>query len=133
MNAYTTTLQLFNQPANQSSVTVNVVASSMFVTGEILVMASGGYYQATIVNSTAITLLNLGYPGNAVAGTSIPIGTLSAGGLQGPQGPQGIFFEKKNEFLLIFFFDFIKKRYPGEHRFTRAFRRECIHDHFASV
>ena len=89
VNAYTTTTQVFNQPANQSSVTIGVTASSMFVTGEILVMASGGYYQATIVNSTAIILLNLGYPGNAVAGTSIPIGTLSAGGLQGPQGPQG--------------------------------------------
>ena len=98
MNAYTTTLQVFNQPANQSSVTVDVVASSMFVTGEILVLASGGYYRATIVNATAISLMNLGYPGNAVAGTSIPIGTLSAGGLQGPQGPQGIFLKKKMNF-----------------------------------
>ena len=103
VNAYTTTTQVFNQPANQSSVTIGVTASSMFVTGEILVMASGGYYQATIVNATAVTLLNLGYPGNAVAGTSIPIGTLSAGGWQGPKGDQGIqgnFFERKNEFLL---------------------------------
>ena len=87
LNAYTTLAANFTQPAVGSSVNANVVNSSWVPVSQILFVQGGGWYQvSTVPDLTHITLINLGYAGNAAPGATITSGTTV---LVSPSGPQG--------------------------------------------
>src|SRR5207245_2055527 len=90
-DAFTTTTASYTQPASGSDVTVSVGATSWMATGEILFVATGGFYSVSaITDATTVVLTNLSYPGNATAGTVVvSSATVSAGGLIGPTGASG--------------------------------------------
>lgn len=91
INAFTTTTAAFTQPAIGASVTAEVANSSFIAPGQVLYVASGGYYLAQATpDSTHVQLLNLGYSGNTTPG--LPVSSnkeVSPGGLEGPEGPAG--------------------------------------------
>ncbi len=65
--------------------------------GQVIFVETGGYYAVVSVpNSVSVQLQNLGYTGNAVAGTSIGAAKVSPGGIKGTDGSivtlQQVFF-----------------------------------------
>jgi hypothetical protein len=86
--SYTTTSGTFVQPAINGTVSVPVLLSNWMVVGEVIFIATGGYYKVySITNSTNVIVQNLGYTGNATPGTSIQAGNgVGASGLQGIPG-----------------------------------------------
>lgn len=88
VNAFTTTSANFVQPAVSATVAVTVVDSSWAANGQIVFVATGGYYEvAGIPDSTHLTLENLGYDGNAAPAATITAPQqVSPGGLEGPAG-----------------------------------------------
>ena len=90
-SAFTTTTVSFTQSVISSTVSVSVVNTSWMVVGQILFVATAGFYQvSSITDSTTVILNNLGYPGSAIAGTIItsPNG-ITPGGLIGATGATG--------------------------------------------
>lgn len=97
--AFTATTLPFTQPAVAFSVLVDVGNTDWTAPGEVLFVATGGYYEVVTVNTTTqLTLLNLGYPGNmspggtvlsgervVAAGPATAVGAL-AGDVNGPAG-----------------------------------------------
>jgi hypothetical protein len=60
------------------------------VPGIVVYIANAGYYEVQSIIGTLVYAYNLGYPGNASVGTTIPAGQLvTAGGLQGAAGTAG--------------------------------------------
>ena len=90
-SAYTTTTTSFTVPAAAASVTIAVVSSDWMAIGMVVFIESAGYYSvAAIGSTTAITVQNLGYTGNAAAAATIATGRkVSSGGVQGSGGSGG--------------------------------------------
>ncbi|MBW4469282.1 MAG: hypothetical protein KME45_03360 [Stenomitos rutilans HA7619-LM2] len=88
VNAYTATTASFTQPASGSTVPVAVGSTAWMVNGEVLVVATGGYYSvASITDATHVVLTNLGYTGNASTSSTIASGSaISPGGVKGQDG-----------------------------------------------
>lgn len=86
-NAYTTLTANFTVPAVDATAVADVGSSSWITIGQILFLQLAGYFEATAKpTSTQVTLKNLGYAPNVLAGTVIPtFSQLSPSGLQGPQ------------------------------------------------
>ena len=62
----------FTQPAIGSTVTVNVIDSGIFSSGEQVYIVGGGYYRVAQVNSvTSVDLINLGNPGNSTPASTV--------------------------------------------------------------
>src|SRR5207247_139221 len=91
VDAFTTTTASYTQPASGSNVTVSVGTTSWMATGQVLFVTTGGCYTvSSITDATTVVLTNLGYPGNASAGTVVASSkTVSAGGLIGLTGSTG--------------------------------------------
>lgn len=91
LNAYTTTSGAYTQPAASATVTVSVASTAWMSVGLVLYIAGGGYYSVTnIPSSMSVLLTNLGYSGNAAAGTSISSGALvTPAGMRGATGADG--------------------------------------------
>ncbi len=110
-NAYTLTTADFVQPAVGNNVLVSVANSAWMAVQQVVFVEDGGYCLVNAVPSTtSVELKNLGYLGNANPGDTIPSGSLvTAGGFQGPIGPEGpagaggIVFGGREEMLSIFY------------------------------
>lgn len=86
-SAYTNTTANFTQPAVNTSVSVLVAQGSWIVTGAIVFLETGGYYQVITPGASSIILKNLGYSGNATVDTSIPTNRkITAAGAVGATG-----------------------------------------------
>jgi hypothetical protein len=83
--AYTVTTAQFTQPAAAANVQVSVTNALWMVAGEVIYVATGGYYQIVSVDSgTLATVKNLGYTGNLAAGQTVSSGAgVTPGGVQG--------------------------------------------------
>lgn len=91
VDAFTTLTASFIQPSSSGNVTVSVVDSTWVAVGQILFIATAGYYQvASIPDGVSIELTNLGYTGNA-APTTVITSTqkVSPGGIKGTDGSSG--------------------------------------------
>jgi hypothetical protein len=91
LDSFTTTSAQFTQPASGSNVAITVAESGWMSVGQVIFIQSAGYF--TVVSkasSTAVTIQNLGYTGNAAATTVIASGSqVSPGGLRGAAGVDG--------------------------------------------
>tara|TARA_R110000868_G_scaffold38259_2_gene134062 strand:- start:4055 stop:4915 length:861 start_codon:yes stop_codon:yes gene_type:complete len=95
-NAFTITAAAFTQPAIGAQVTIPVSDAGQY-TGiwaavpQIIFIENGGYYEVFSSSSaTVITVTNLGYLGNTIAGALIPLGQeVSPAGLRGVAGTNG--------------------------------------------
>jgi hypothetical protein len=89
---YTTTTAGFTMPASGAAVTVAVTAGSASVfAGQPVFVSTAGFFTAAASGADAVALTNLGYAGNAAAGTAIASGVMVVpSGLRGETGPQGI-------------------------------------------
>lgn len=78
-------------PAVSGSVSVAVAVSSWASPGQVIFVSNAGYFSVNSVpDSTHLSLINLGYSGNAAPTTVIGGSqTVSPGGLQGPTGASG--------------------------------------------
>jgi len=85
---FTTVIVSFVQPASTFSVSVTVGATFWMAVGEILFIATGGYYSVTSITSpTVVVLTNVGYAGNATPSTTVNAGSqVTPSGQQGPPG-----------------------------------------------
>jgi hypothetical protein len=90
-NAFTTTTATFSQPNVGNTVTISVGNSSWVSIGQVIFIYTGGSYQVVDVpGSTSIQILNLGYPENAIAGSSVNASSnVSPGGIRGEAGATG--------------------------------------------
>jgi len=90
-NAFTTLSSGFNQPNVGNTSFINVINSSWVIIGQIIFIATGGYYQIIdIPNDTSLEVLNLGYPENAAVASSINVDSkISPGGSRGTPGITG--------------------------------------------
>ena len=86
VNAYTTLTASFTQPAVSSTVAASVASTAWMSAGQVLYVASGGYYSiSSITNITTVVLTNLGYAGNASPTSTVAnASAVSAAGLQAP-------------------------------------------------
>jgi len=91
IDAFTLTTAQFVQPATLDSVTVAVENSMWVAMGQIVFVQNGGFYSVVSApNSVSVTLVNLGYTGNAAPTSLIASGSkVSPGGLIGPTGDTG--------------------------------------------
>lgn len=89
--AYTVLTSSFTQPAVNSNVQIAVTNALWMVAGEIVYVATGGYYSVVSVDSgTLATIKNLGYTGNLAPTQTVPnSGGVTPGGLVGPTGATG--------------------------------------------
>lgn len=83
-NAFTVTTDDFATVATSGTVTIEVADTSWMVTGQPLFIEGAGFYGVTaIVDSTHVTVENLGFTGNTGAAVNIPAGAgVSPGGEQ---------------------------------------------------
>src|SRR5581483_7758718 len=90
-DSFTATSAAFTQPAAGSTVSVTVGTTAWMASGQYVYVANGGYYTvSSITNGTTVVLKNLGYTGNAAAGSSVGSGSaVSPGGIQGATGAAG--------------------------------------------
>lgn len=96
-DAFSITTAAFTMPASSASVSVTVddngwmSATAAGVSGQVVHVQNAGYmFVASKTGSTTISLTNLGYTGNAVAGVAIPSGSrVAPAGLQGVAGTNG--------------------------------------------
>lgn len=89
INSFTTLTGNFTVPAVGLTQVANVVNSQWAVIGQIVALNGGGNgFQVTAKPSAIqVTLQNLGYPSNQIAGTVVPLGNqLGPGGEQGDTG-----------------------------------------------
>lgn len=85
-DSYTTLSNSFTTPASGASVTVSVANSLWAVPGQVIFIQFAGYYEVlSKPNSFSMVVENLGYNGNAAAGTLIP-----ASAQVGPAGLKGV-------------------------------------------
>lgn len=87
-NATTLTTAAFVQPAASANVTVDVADSDWMSPGQKVFVVGGGYYDV-VSKPTALSVIltNLGYSGNVVAGTNVPVSAqISPGGIKGVDG-----------------------------------------------
>lgn len=101
INAFTTTVANFTQPAVSSNVSVSVLNLNQFSgswasVGQIVFVESGGYYQVVSVAAITLVLKNLGYAGNVSPTTIVssgakvsPAGIVGATGAAGANGSDG--------------------------------------------
>lgn len=91
LSAYSSTTASFMMPAVSASVTIVVGNTGWVSAGQIIYVASAGYFQvSTVVNATTLSCINLNYAGNATASTVIASGSaVTPAGLQGPAGAGG--------------------------------------------
>ncbi len=76
----------FTQPAVSATVTVTVDSTANWsANGMLVAVGGGGYYTATVVDGTHLTLTNLGYSENVTASTVVGSGTNIGQGLAGGQ------------------------------------------------
>lgn len=87
-NSFATTSAGFTVPAIASNVTLTVDDSTWAIGTQVVYVQFAGYYEVqSTPSSTQITVKNLGYTGNAVAGAIIGSGAkVSPAGLQGTAG-----------------------------------------------
>jgi len=85
VNAFTATTGNYVQPAINSSVLVSVADSSWMAVGQVVYVDGGGYYTVfNKPNSTSVSLVNLGYDGNAAPGVTVnSTADVSPAGLSG--------------------------------------------------
>ena len=90
-NAFTTTTASFSQPNVGNNVTVSVGNSDWVVIGQTINIYAGGDYKVIDVpDSVSIQIQNLGYPDNAIVGSSINSGSnVSPSGQRGAAGANG--------------------------------------------
>lgn len=89
VDSFTTTTAQFIQPAINSTVVVATVDSTWIGIGQKIFVENGGYYEATAVAGTglSVTLKNLGYTGNAAPAAAVaPASKVSPGGIKGTDG-----------------------------------------------
>lgn len=90
VSAFTTVNQSggFVMPATNGSVTVTVVASAAFTSGQYVFVQNAGYLKVTAKpSSTSVTLLNENYPVNVPAGSTVADGSqISPAGIKGLDG-----------------------------------------------
>lgn len=85
VSAFTTLLDSAVMPAVNATVTLQVANSDWIGVGQHLFIEGIGYFVATATpDSTHVTVSNVGYGPNVVAGTNIPYGSLLS-----PAGPKG--------------------------------------------
>lgn len=91
INAYTTVLTGFTVPAISSTVPVVVGSTLWMAIGQPVFIATAGVYLVSgITDANDVVITNLGYAGNAVAGTIIaPANKITPTGLIGPDGAAG--------------------------------------------
>ena len=84
VNACTTTGANFTQPAVAANVSVTFLSTAWMAAGQVVYIASGGYYSvSSITSSTVAVLTNLGYVGNANVGNTVVLGSAAVpGGVQ---------------------------------------------------
>ena len=92
VNAFTFTTANFTVPAINSNVTIAVADTSWMALGQNLFISDGtklGNFQVvTVLSSTSVELMFLGYPGDATPGDAITSGaTVSPAGLKGAAAP----------------------------------------------
>lgn len=88
----------FTQPAINSSVTITVQDTSFLSAGAYIYIPGGGFYIiTTIVNSTSLTITNLGVVGNTTPGATVnslvlicPSGKPGINGVDGADGTNGV-------------------------------------------
>lgn len=93
-NAFTHITTKFYVPAIGNSETISVSTTGQYtgswaVAGQVIFIENAGYYEVVSSTDTTITVVNLGYPGNATIGTTISSGYVSPAGLIGPTGATG--------------------------------------------
>lgn len=75
VNAYTVTTVDFVTPAIGFTVPITVAVNTWCVVGENIFIGGAGVYQVTVISgTTGLTVKNLGYVGNTVAGVNIVSG-----------------------------------------------------------
>jgi hypothetical protein len=91
LSAYDALASSFVMPAAAVNVTIAIANTAWMATGQVIYIASAGYFQvASITSTTQVAVTNLNYPGNASAGVTIAAGSkVSAGGLIGATGSGG--------------------------------------------
>ena len=91
LNAFTTTMGSFVQPACQTSVMIHVVSTAWMALGQPVYVQSGGFYVVgSVVDDMMCSLINTCWYGNANVGATIPMNSpVVPGGEQGPSGPSG--------------------------------------------
>jgi hypothetical protein len=91
LSAYDALSTAFTMPAAAANVTITIANTAWMATGQVIYIASAGYFQvASITSTTQVAVTNLNYPGNASAGGTIASGSkVSAGGLIGATGSGG--------------------------------------------
>lgn len=101
INAFTTTTAPLAVPLVGSSVTVQLATTAWVGVGQVIYIDGAGYYSVVSVDSgVQLTILNLGYPGNAVPPYVAPIAShVGPGGLQGPAGPNYFNVTQANTFV----------------------------------
>lgn len=87
VDAYTYTSG-FQQPAVGVNLTIGVDNSMWMAVGQVIFIVGGGYYSViNVPSSVSVTIQNLGYTGNAVAGAAIAFNAkVSPGGIKGEDG-----------------------------------------------
>jgi hypothetical protein len=90
-NAFTVTTESFIQPEVGGPIvaSVGIADTAWMAAGQIVYLTTGGWYRVDEVFSAGANLINLGYTGSAVVGSTVGIGNLSTAGAQGPTGPTG--------------------------------------------
>lgn len=91
INAFTLNTASWTVPAVGDTVPVVVQETGWMAQGQIIFHGTAGFYQVTtITDETDVVLTNLGYTGNAVAGTVISTDNpITPAGIQGPEGAAG--------------------------------------------
>jgi len=76
VNAYSVLQAAFAMPQIQAATNIQVDQSTWMSANLIVFIPSAGYFQiTTVISPTAVTILNLGYTGNASPGTTIASGS----------------------------------------------------------
>lgn len=86
-NAFSHMTATFTQPSVGGSTTVSIFDTSWMVSGQIVYVSTGGWYQVESVSSpwNSAVLKNLGYPPSITPGTTVGMGSVGPSGARGPQ------------------------------------------------
>lgn len=85
-NSYTTTTANFTVPASNSTVTISVVYTAWVSLNQIIYISGAGYFSVSSKTNNSLTILNLGYDGNAVSGVITSGAVLTTAGVRGLDG-----------------------------------------------
>jgi hypothetical protein len=90
INAYSTSFG-FSQPAMGVAISVQVPSGFWVQSGQVVYIASGGYYSVATASVPTMGLFNLSYSGvNLPVGSAIAASKISPAGVIGPTGIQGV-------------------------------------------